>query len=121
MLGTDWKSGDARAADCKCNACSKRAPMRKEKKLEWLNTGKAKYLCADRCGGTRQCGDLNATLCSKRGSVTVCPGCYNVIEPRWLLSLAERKERLASGVTLEQLITINRELLEFEADESAAA
>ena len=83
LLGTDWAataSDPSEPTACRKACCQYRKPMTESAKKEWCATGKGVYLCK-RCGGSRVAGDGNFTVCAKRGKVTLCQGCFKIIEP----------------------------------------
>ena len=65
-------------------------------------------MCRIRCGGTREAGDGNFTMCHRRGyKLTICGMCYKVIEPIWVMSAEECEEK-----TFDALVLHNKMLKE---------
>ena len=70
-------------------------------------------MCRIHCGGTREAGDGNFTMCHRRGyKLTVCGMRYKVIEPIWVMSAEEREEKLRNGMTFDALVLHNKMLKE---------
>jgi hypothetical protein len=63
------------------------------------------HLCRIRCGGTREAGDGGFRTCKTRGhNITICGACYKEIKPIWVMSAAEREEKLRDGMSFDALV-----------------
>ena len=120
LLGTNWgvppPPTERQGQQCGCVACTYRKPQLKEKIQEKIRNGHGKHYCEAFCGGSRAAGDGKPTDCKKHGKVTVCSGCYRLIEPMWVMDKSKRLRLICDeGYTLEQLVSLNTELQEMAA------
>ena len=83
-----------------------------------LDNGKAPFMCAERCGGTKMVGDGKLTeTCPNHGPEYLYYCCYRFVTWKWVLTEAQRNELLDGGAALCDVIKTNRvlELMEAEA------
>ena len=121
LLGTDWgvpqqQQGNYNHTLCDCVVCKPRKPEPKEKIQEKIRSGYGRHYCKAFCGGSRVAGDGKYTTCKQHGKLTVCSGCYRMIEPTWFIDKSKRQRLLTEErYSLEQLIALNKELQEMAA------
>ena len=85
-----------------------------------LHNGKAPFMCAERCGGTKMVGDGKPTeTCPNHGPEYLCYSCFQFITWTWVLTEAARKELLDGGASLRDVINTNRVLMDLQAEAAA--